>query len=220
MTSIVIPVKRLSEAKVRLMGVLSPDERHDLVLAMLTDLLAAVTAADCGRVLIVASDDAVFDIGHQYHADFLPEQDVQGYNAAVSKGMAWVNQGNICVLPGDMPLATPDEIACLCAPADVGSRCIRLAASHDRMGTNGLFQASHDLILPGFGVNSFVRHQHASRAAGIAPTLLDAPGMARDIDRPSDLAALAHCHQTSATRVFYESVREKLTQSELSKGVA
>ncbi len=220
MTTIIISIKELSRSKQRLMGVLSPAERAELVLVMLNDLLTAVAEADCGPVLVVASDDAVFDIAHEFGARAVKEHEVRGYNAAASLGIARAGNGNVAVLPGDIPLAAADEINCLCAPADEDSRCLRLAASHDRRGTNGVFLAARDLIRPGFGSNSLTRYQQTARDAGIEPTLLDAPGLARDIDTPKDLYELAQCVTQGATSAFLERIRHKLEHSDLRRGVA
>lgn len=220
MTDIIIPIKDLSHAKQRLMGVLSPDERAGLVLAMLTDLLTTANEADCGRVLVVASDEAVFDIAHRFHARVVREQEIRGYNAAASLGLAEVGEGNVAVLPGDIPLAAADEINCLIAPADTDSKAIRLAASHDRMGTNGLFLASRNLIRPGFGLNSFARYKRTAQAAGIEPTLIEAPGLSRDIDTPRDLYDLAESVTSGATFSYMRRIKNKLDREDLGKGVA
>lgn len=220
MTEIIIPIKELSAAKQRLMSVLSASERAELVLAMLQDLLVAVAEADRGQVLVVASDDAVFDIAGEFNARPVREREVRGYNAAVSLGFAETEGGNVAVLPGDIPLAAPDEINCLCAPADIDSRSISLAASHDRLGTNGLFLASPSLIRPGFGLDSFTRYRQTARATGIEPTLVDAPGLARDVDTPRDLFELARCDTHGATSTFLKRVRGKLEHSSFERGVA
>lgn len=220
MTEIIIPIKELSGAKRRLMGVLSAPERAELVLAMLQDLLAAVAEAQCGRVLVVASDDAVFDIARKFGARPIREREVRGHNAAVSLGFDEAGDGNFATLSGDIPLASPDEISCLCAPAEAKSRCVRLAANHDRLGTNGMFLASRDLIRPGFGPNSFARYRQTARAAGIEPTLLDAPGLARDIDTPRDLYELAQRVTHGATSAFLDRIRDKLEHLDLDRGVA
>ena len=220
MSSIIIPIKQLLVAKRRLMGALDAQSRANLVLAMLKDVLANAANADCGRLLIVAGDDAVFDIARPYGAQVIRESEVCGYNAAVSLGFAAAGDGNVSVLPGDVPLATSDEIACLCAPADVGSRCVRLAASHDRLGTNGLFLASRDLIAPGFGFNSFVKYQKSARAAGIETTLIETPGLARDIDTPADLRELARLVSGGATMAFLDGVKDRIADDDLGRGAA
>ena len=59
MNDVVIPIKKLSQAKGRLRLDLSPTERAELVLAMLHDLLSTLQTCDLGDVWLVASDDAV-----------------------------------------------------------------------------------------------------------------------------------------------------------------
>lgn len=220
MTDIIIPIKRLENAKQRLMGVLSPGQREELVLAMLRDLLRAVRQADCRNILVVASDEVVFDIARQFGARPVPEQDENGYNSAVSLGFAEAGDGNVAVLPGDLPLASAEEINCLCATAETNSKCIRLAASHDRRGTNGVFLASRDLIKPGFGMNSLARYMQTARSKGIEPTLIEAPGLARDIDTPGDLCDLMETGCHGATLGVLERIGGQLEIAKRDRGVA
>lgn len=220
MTEIVIPIKDLSFAKQRLMDVLDAAERAQLVLAMLTDLLGAATEADCGAVLVVASNEAVFDIARHFGAACIRETDVRGYNVASALGLARSAGGNVAVLPGDIPLATADEIRCLCAPAHSDSRCIRLAPSRDQRGTNGMFLATPELLRPSFGLNSFARHCTSARQSGCEPTLVEAPGLARDIDTPHDLHDLARTASQGATFAFLQGLRDRLQHAQHSRGVA
>ena len=57
MEAILIPVKRLSESKLRLAGVLGPPQRRRLALSMLADVLLA--AAGCNYFMAVPMGDDV-----------------------------------------------------------------------------------------------------------------------------------------------------------------
>jgi 2-phospho-L-lactate guanylyltransferase len=202
-TDIIIPIKRLSRAKQRLAAVLDAPARAGLVLAMLQDLLTVVAELDRGRLWLVASDDVVFDIARKFDAVPIRETRTKGYNAAVSTGLAavWENV-NVAVLPGDIPLAEASELAVLIAPADSVKPTIRLAASRDRLGTNGLFLSAGNLIQPGFGPGSFARYRATARAVGTEPVILDLPGLAHDIDTPADLNDFAQSATGGNTHRF------------------
>ena len=188
MSDILIPIKKLSCAKRRLSGAFSVPERSGLVLAMLEDLLAVATTCDSGHVWVIASDEAVFDLARGFGCRPIREKWVRGYNAAVALGLSAVDgTGGVAIIPGDVPLVTPSEIAALTEPAKTHTPTVRLVASRDGTGTNGLFLSSKLLLPPAFGSNSFARYRAASRSAGIAPAHLDAPGLAHDIDTPEDL---------------------------------
>ncbi len=203
MTDIVIPIKPLAEAKQRLAGFLGPALRAMLVLAMLEDLLAALAGLENDRLLLVASDDEVFDLGMTYGAEPLRERHAQGYNEAVAAAFETLGVGSaIAVLPGDLPLAAPAEIAMLIAPVATDARSVRLAPARDGRGTNGLFLSAPGLIRPSFGPESFARYQQTARVVGIAPEVLRAPTLAHDIDTLDDLQDFARIAASGTTRDF------------------
>ena len=93
-------------------------------------------------------------------------------------------------LPGDIPLVTAAEIAQLLA-AHRPAPAFTIAPSHDEMGSNAVLLSPPDAVPLRFGDDSFVPHLAAAEACGIAPTVLHLPGIALDIDNPSDLAHFA-----------------------------
>jgi 2-phospho-L-lactate guanylyltransferase len=221
MTDIIIPIKDLSCAKQRLAGILSPSERAGLVLAMLEDLLATVTELDNGRVWLVAHDDAVFDIGRKFAALPIRENRPRGYNPAVKLGLSAVAaNSNVAVLPGDLPLAMTAEIAELIKPANHMGPTIRLAAARDYDGTNGLFLSAKDLMRPAYGPQSFAGYKNTSRALGIEPTLLDAPGLSHDIDTVADFRDLLASATSGATYHFLQGMRGSAGNQTLQRGAA
>jgi 2-phospho-L-lactate guanylyltransferase len=221
LTDIVIPIKNLSFAKMRLADILTASMRAGLVLAMLEDLLSVVSKLEHHQIWIVASDEAVFDVARKFGAFPIRENHAQGYNSAVTLGFGRLPEnGNVAVLPGDVPLARGDEIASLVAPSNYGAPTIRLASAHDRKGTNGLFLSSKKLIPPGFGLDSFNRYLNTFRGIGIEPEVLDTPCLANDIDTPHDLCNFASLCTDGATGEFLRTVDIPLFSQILEKGVA
>lgn len=207
MTDIVIPVKKLSQAKQRLSGLLTPTVRAGLVLAMLEDLLALVSFIDHDRVLVVASDDLVFDVARKFGANILREDRPWGYNSAVNAGFAALGDvENVAVFPADIPLARSREISRVIAPSEMDKPLVRLASSRDKLGTNGLFLSSRNLIRPGFGPDSFTGHCRSASAMGIDTVSLKAPGLAHDIDTPLDLQEFIQHRRPGLTLEFMESI--------------
>jgi len=207
MTDIVIPVKKLSKGKQRLSGLLTPTVRAGLVLAMLEDLLAMVSFIDHGQILVVASDDLVFDVARKFGANILREDRPWGYNSAVNAGFAALGDvENVAVFPADIPLARSREISRLIAPSEMDKPLVRLAPSRDKLGTNGLFLSSRNLIRPGFGPDSYTGHCRSASAMGIDTVFLEAPSLAHDIDTPLDLQEFIQHRQPGLTLEFMESV--------------
>ena len=207
MTEIVIPIKDLSSVKQRLSDVLSASQRAALVMAMLEDVLGRVTELDHGRVWVISSDEHALDMARLFGAVPLQEIRSTGYNEAI---ITWIralpDDGNVAVIPGDVPLADETELQQLVMPTpDVASH-IRIAPAHNFEGTNGLFLSSKRLIRPAFGPGSFARHFKLARSVSIGPEVLDAPRIAHDVDTPDDLQFLIQQNPQGATGEFLRSI--------------
>lgn len=196
----IIPIKDLSQAKQRLSGLLSGEERRALGLAMLEDVLTALSRTKgLSGILLVSSDSKACELAARYGARLLPDTETQGLNPAVSTAaglLASEGATGALVLHGDIPMAAPEEIeallqAVLPAPAIV----IAPDSAHD--GTNAMLVSPPDLIPFRYGVNSFSAHMQEAAKCGVTPRVLDLPGMAFDVDTLDDLVSLAAAPQTS-----------------------
>jgi 2-phospho-L-lactate guanylyltransferase len=205
----IVPVKSLNRAKRRLAAQLGAAARRQLVLAMLEDVLAALAAsAAVDRTLVVSPDPRVAELAADKGAMVLREARLEGLNAAVRKGLAEAGAANAqqaLVLPGDVPLASAQEIAQLCAMPGPG---VRLVPSADGAGTNALLLAPPDAIAPGFGRGSCARHIARALAQGCAIEVLRLPGLASDIDGPRDLARLTDDGRRAERYRFVALARE------------
>ena len=80
-----MPVKDLANAKQRLAGVLSADERHALFRAMLEDVLSALAASrGLAGILMVTRDLEARALAARYGARVLAEAANRGHTAASS----------------------------------------------------------------------------------------------------------------------------------------
>ena len=200
---VVMPVKDLPDAKQRLAGVLSAQERRELFRAMLGDVLSAVAASPgLAGILVVTRDPDAQRLARHCGARVLVEEDNRGHTAASSLGArALAREGveGMVQLPADIPLVTPADIAALlrvhgAAPA------VTLAPSRDERGSNAVACSPPDVLPLRFGADSFVPHLRRARALGIEPQIVRRPGLALDIDTPEDLAAFLAT--PSATRAY------------------
>jgi 2-phospho-L-lactate guanylyltransferase len=211
----IVPVKSLARAKRRLSPHLSASARRRLVLTMLEDVLAVLVASrGVDRVLVVSPDARVGELAADRGAMVLHEDRLEGLNAAVRKGLAHAlarGAARALVLPADVPLATADEIGRV-LDRGAGHR-VRLVSSADGEGTNALLLAPPDAIAPGFGKGSFARHLARAEAGGCLTRVLRLPGIARDIDRPSDLARLL-AERYRAERYGFLGVARKAGEAE------
>lgn len=222
MTDVVIPVKDLSRAKSRLQGLLGPDERAGLALAMLRDVLTTLRACDPGDIWIVAHDDCVFDLGREFGAQGIRERVSQGYNHAVAVGLQAVRaQHPVLVLPADLPFLQARDVARLARPRALTAPFVGIVPDRHNRGTNGLLLSRPDLIAPAFGHNSFFEHKAAAARAGVTATVFALNSMAVDIDCAEDLFTLARSGKPGAAVRFVKTLmaRRPLVET-LTMGVA
>jgi 2-phospho-L-lactate guanylyltransferase (CobY/MobA/RfbA family) len=157
----VVPVKETLAAKQRLASVFSPQLRQRLALAMLEDVLAALTAASrLSGIVIVTKDEAV-----QARARRLG-----------------------IIVSSDGPLVEAEDIDSIAATR-VGSRGFTIVPARDERGSNAILCWPAGAVPLRFGEDSYFPHLAAARDVGIAPRSLILPRIALDIDHPDDLAA-------------------------------
>ncbi|MBZ5721115.1 MAG: hypothetical protein LAO03_12105 [Acidobacteriia bacterium] len=93
------------------------------------------------------------------------------------------------VLPGDIPLIRAWELEKILQSAPEEGSVLVPAA--DGRGTNAAWRRPAGLFPLRFGNDSFKPHLAAAQAAQKPCVVLSLPGIALDIDRPSDLRQLA-----------------------------
>ena len=199
--SVVIPVKVLAQAKSRLTG-LPAGDRAELVLAMAADTVAAATAAETvRRVLVVTDDPVVAAEVTPLGAIVIGDEPAAGLNAALAFGAGqararWPDRG-VAALAADLPALQPEElVAALEAAAAAGRAFVPDA---DGTGTTLYAAGPGQDFDPLFGELSRARH----RAAGLAE--LDLPGLRglrRDVDTPADLREAVAIGTGSRTSVL------------------
>ncbi len=204
-----VPVKDLERAKQRLAGALDPAARRGLSLAMLADVLDALDATPgLDGAAVVSRDADVTALARRRGLRVIPESGT-GLNAAVAQAANVLSAegcARLLVMPADLPLADPEEIAQILAalPEAPG---LTLVPDRHGVGTNALACTPPDAIAPSFGEDSFARHLEAARDAGIPATVLRLPGLGLDIDTPEDLAAFGETPGATWTHAALRAAR-------------
>jgi len=190
---ILIPVKNLANAKQRLASMLDQPTRTELAHAMLLDVLEAI--ANWSRrpsTALVTSDPFALDLASQFHFEVIPDTQNRSETDAIEMATAVCVARGVdftLVIPGDIPLLTSVELQRVldAAPAE-GSV---LVPSAEGRGTNAALRRPANLFPLRFGNDSFKPHLAAARATGKPCVVLSLPGIALDVDNPSDLRDLA-----------------------------
>ena len=191
--TVVVPAKRLDDAKRRLAGALPDADRRALVEALLADVLAAVRCLGPVDVLVVTDEPRARPIADAHGARVLAEGAAHGHNAALRHGIAHaqaLGAPSVICLSADCPLVDPAELEAMLRASEPSRTSVVLAADRHGAGTNALLLDPADALQPSFGARSLVRHRDAARRAGADTEVLRLRSLALDVDTPDDLAAL------------------------------
>jgi 2-phospho-L-lactate guanylyltransferase len=172
-----VPLKALDQAKSRLAGALSPEERAELMRSLLERVVAAVREAGVERITVVTSEPLD---GYELWADRgLP------WNDALSAATAEVVAAPVVAfVSADLPLLRADEVEELLEATP--PRGIAIARALDG-GTNAISMRPPGLVRTHFGEPGSAA-VHAG--LGVEHVIVDLPGLAFDVDTPEDLARM------------------------------
>ena len=189
---ILVPVKNLATAKQRLASLLDQAARTELAQAMLMDVMEVLGGwANRLEVAVVTSDPFAIDLARAFDFQVIRDDANRSETDAIEMATrVCTARGaeSTLVIPGDVPLIQTQELESIFASApEVGSV---LAPAADGRGTNAAFRRPADLFPLRFGNDSFKPHLAAARATGKPCAVLSLPGLALDIDNPSDLQQL------------------------------
>jgi 2-phospho-L-lactate/phosphoenolpyruvate guanylyltransferase len=186
---ILVPIKETSLAKQRLACVLDQPARTQLAHAMLHDVLSTLQHwKNRPGVGVVTSDPYAISLAEECSFDIIADPENRGETGAIEMATrVCVERGedSTLVIPADIPLVAAwelDEIL-RCAPR----QGTVLVPADDGRGTNAAFRRPANLFPLRFGNDSFQPHRVAAEAMGKPCIVLPLPGIAVDVDRPSDL---------------------------------
>ena len=211
---IAVPVKDLTHAKQRLMGVLSAAERGELARAMLRDVLRALAAAELEGAWVITRDPAAAAIARELGAEPIAEAENRGHTAAVALAQAEaVKRGarTFVTVPGDVPCVTAEELRELIGAVRDGAPVF--VPSRSGLGTNGVALAPPDAMPLTFGEPSFARHLETARSRGLVPRVLAQRGLGLDVDSPEDLTALLAESSLTETHQLVSAWRDRTAPS-------
>jgi 2-phospho-L-lactate guanylyltransferase len=190
---ILIPVKSLGNAKQRLASLLDQSTRTKLAQAMLCDVLETLGAwATRPEVAIVTSDPFAVELARRLEFQVIPDNTNRGETDAIDVATKWCEAQGIddtLVIPGDIPLIQVCELEKILEAAPHEGSVLVPAA--DGRGTNAVWRRPAGLFPLRFGNDSFKPHLGAARATQKPCVVLSLPGIALDVDNPSDLRQLA-----------------------------
>ncbi len=185
---VVIPVKALKDAKLRLNAVLSSEQRAQLSYFMLNDILETLSSSEVVEgITLISSDSSVESLANRYQAGFLSTDVDSGYSSDAMQAISKISlhyTKTIAIIPSDVPRLSLADLSHLDSVHDKG---ITLCPAIIDGGTNGLLFEPPLRIPLLFGVNSLSKYESAALEKGLAIKTELIEGLKRDIDRPEDL---------------------------------
>ena len=190
---ILVPVKNLDHAKQRLAPLLDGSARTRLAQALLFDVLETLAAClNRPEVSLVTSDPFAIDAARHFKFEVIADHSNRSETDAIDMATTFCESRGIdhtLVIPGDIPLIQPSDLEMIFQAAP--SQGSVLVPSADGRGTNAVWRSPASLFPLRFGNDSFKPHLASARATKKPCVVLSLPGIALDVDCPSDLQQLA-----------------------------
>jgi len=202
MRALLLPIKDLRNAKKRLSGFLSPEERFALAQAMLADAFRAVSGVQrADKIFVVTNYPPARQAAEEQCWEILHESQQISESASVdaaSRECAQRGITSLLRLPLDIPLVQSSDIDDLLA-TDCAVPSLLIVPSRDGTGTNALLRTPPTLFPSHFGEGSFVKHCAEAQRAGARVIVRRNVRLEMDVDDESDLRALIQ-HDLSGTQ--------------------
>ncbi len=201
MRALLLPVKDLNNAKKRLMGVLTPEERFALAGAMLADTFRAVQGARCAeKVFVVTNYEPVMQLAEENRWEILREEQQISESHSVDAASKICEQRGVTGLlrlPLDLPLIRSSDIDELLT-VECRAPALVIVPSRDGTGTNAMLRTPPTLFPSHFGNGSFGQHLAEAEKAYAMVLVRRNARLEMDVDDEADLRALL-AHDLSGT---------------------
>jgi len=184
---IVVPVKRLQQAKSRLSGFLEPAARQQLVITLVRHVIdtvyrSIVSQSIPARIWLVSPDPALRDVTDNKDVEWFPDP-VEELNAALTVARHHLQQcgcSSMMILAGDLPFLTVDDVRLLIAA--LTNYDVVLAPDQEQRGTNALGVRLPSPLPFGFGTDSAAQMMRSAARLGLRVHLVHTPTLAFDLD--------------------------------------
>jgi len=193
MRALLLPIKDLRNAKQRLAGVLTPQERFGLAEAMLADTIRAVQGVRrADKIFVVTNYNPALRIAEENGWEILNEErQISETDSVDAASRICEGRGVKALLrvPLDVPLVQASDIDDLLA-VECEEPALVIVPSRDGMGTNAILRMPPALFPSHFGMGSFAKHVGEAERVGARVIFRRSARLEIDVDDEADLRAL------------------------------
>jgi 2-phospho-L-lactate guanylyltransferase len=193
MRALLLPVKELNNAKKRLMGVLTPEERFALAEAMLADTIRAVRGVELAeKIFVVTNYEPAMRVAQENGWEILQEERQISESDSVDAASRICEDRGVTALlrvPLDVPLVQASDIDELLA-VQCEEPALVIVPSRDGLGTNAILRMPPALFPSHFGEGSYAKHVGEAERVGARVILRRNTRLEMDVDDEADLRAL------------------------------
>src|SRR5712671_5871445 len=193
MRALLLPIKDLNNAKKRLMGVLTPEERFGLAEAMLKDTIRAVQGVRLAeKIFVITSYQPAMSMAEENGWEILREERQISESDSVDAASRICEDRGVTALlrvPLDVPLVQSSDIDELLA-VQCEAPALVIVPSRDGLGTNAILRTPPTLFPSHFGSGSFAKHCAEAQRAGAHIVVRRNARLEMDVDDETDLRAL------------------------------
>jgi len=201
----VIPVNRLEEAKSRLSGVLSQQERAELLLCMLEDVLDALEGVV--SPVVVSPTNLKKYVRRDYV--LLLEEEKRGLSEAVRRGNAYaLEKGAEATLfvPADVPLIRRHHVE---EVLRLGERHPLIISPARKGGVGVVYRRPPDVIPEVFSKHSFCDIRRVAARLNVPLEVYDSFYLSLDIDTAEDIREFMHHGEGTRTYEFLRRLGDR-----------
>lgn len=201
MRALLLPVKDLKNAKKRLVGVLTPEERFGLAEAMLADTIRAVRGvALAEKIFVMTNYEPAMRVAQENGWEVLREERQISESDSVDAAARICEERRVTALlrvPLDIPLVQAGDIDELLA-VECEAPALVIVPSRDGLGTNAILRMPPALFPSHFGKGSYAKHVGEAERLGAHVILRRNTRLEMDVDDEADLRVLLK-HDLSGT---------------------
>ena len=186
----IVPYKGAANAKRRLATALNQQERFNLALTMIRDVIHALhSSKSIDRIVLVSKSPYARQLACEYGLVLYRERATTLVDALVEASDWLVKKHSVAttfIVPGDVPLISADSVD----RAVAGHTDVTVIPDRNSIGTNGLICTPPNAFPYVFDGKSFEPHCNAARAHGLETRVSRIREFELDIDTTDDLTEL------------------------------